>query len=48
MLLDRRVELEALDRFLEAVREGLGGALVLLGGPGIGKALRARLPGEAH
>ncbi|MEN3312535.1 MAG: hypothetical protein V7645_1864 [Actinomycetota bacterium] len=37
MLLDRRRELEALDRLLEAVREGMSGTLVLRGEPGIGK-----------
>ena len=37
MLLDRRRELEALDRLLEAAREGLSGTLVLRGEPGIGK-----------
>jgi DNA-binding CsgD family transcriptional regulator len=37
MLIDRRRELEALDRLLGAVREGLSGTLVLRGEPGIGK-----------
>ena len=36
-LLDRRDEREALDRVLEAARNGLSGVLVLRGDPGVGK-----------
>src|SRR6266478_2539035 len=37
MLLDRRSECEALDRLLEAVRQGQSRVLVLRGEPGVGK-----------
>ena len=36
-LLDRRDEREALDRVLEAARDGLSGVLVMRGDPGVGK-----------
>jgi DNA-binding NarL/FixJ family response regulator len=38
VLLDRRVERAAIDGVLDAVRGGLSGALVLRGGPGVGKS----------
>ena len=38
MLLDRRTEQAAIDRVLDAVRSGFSGALVLRGGPGVGKS----------
>ena len=38
MLLDRRTERAAIDRVLDAVRSGFSGALVLRGGPGVGKS----------
>ena len=37
MLLDRREELEALDRLLRSVRQGFSATLVIRGEPGIGK-----------
>ena len=36
-LLDRRTERAAIDRVLDAVRDGLSGTLILRGGPGVGK-----------
>jgi DNA-binding CsgD family transcriptional regulator len=38
VLLDRRTERAAIDRVLDAVRRGFSGALVLRGGPGVGKS----------
>jgi DNA-binding CsgD family transcriptional regulator len=38
VLLDRRTERAAIDRVLDAVRSGFSGALVLRGGPGVGKS----------
>src|SRR6476469_1363101 len=38
VLLDRRTERAAIDQVLNAVRSGLSGALVLRGGPGVGKS----------
>src|ERR1700722_11073140 len=38
VLLDRRTERAAIDRILDAVRSGFSGALVLRGGPGVGKS----------
>src|ERR1700758_492875 len=37
-ILDRRTERAAIDRVLDAVRSGFSGALVLRGGPGVGKS----------
>jgi chromosomal replication initiation ATPase DnaA len=37
VLLDRRAERAAIDRVLDAVRNGLSGTLVVRGGPGVGK-----------
>ena len=38
VLLDRGAERAAIDRVLDAVRSGFSGALVLRGGPGVGKS----------
>jgi DNA-binding CsgD family transcriptional regulator len=38
VLLDRRTERAAIDQVLDAVRSGFKGALVLRGGPGVGKS----------
>jgi DNA-binding CsgD family transcriptional regulator len=38
VLLDRRTERTAIDRVLDAARSGFSGALVLRGGPGVGKS----------
>ena len=40
--LDRRTERAAIDRGLDAVRSGFSGALVLRGGPGVGKSTLLR------
>ena len=42
VLLDRRTERTAIDRVLDAVRSGFSGALVLRGGPGVGKSTLLR------
>src|ERR1700745_4107608 len=41
-LLDRHTERAAIDQVLEAVRSGLSGALMLRGGPGVGKTTLLR------
>src|ERR1700757_3648912 len=41
-LLDRRTERAAIDRGLDAVRDGLSGTLILRGGPGVGKTTLLR------
>jgi ABC-type transport system involved in cytochrome c biogenesis ATPase subunit len=38
-LTDRRLERDALDRLVEAVRAGESGALVVRGDPGVGKSV---------
>src|SRR6266702_8636665 len=42
VLLDRRAERAAIDRVLDAVRDGFSGTLVLRGGPGVGKTTLLR------
>jgi DNA-binding CsgD family transcriptional regulator len=42
VLLDRRTERAAIDQVLDAVRSGFSGALVLRGGPGVGKSTLLR------
>ena len=46
-LLDREAERAAIDRVLDAVRSGLSGALVLRGGPGVGKTTLLRYAVDA-
>src|SRR5882757_1581550 len=42
VLLDRQTERAAIDRVLDAVRDGFSGTLVLRGGPGVGKTTLLR------
>lgn len=46
-MLDRRKEREAIDRVLDAVRDGFSGTLVLYGGPGVGKTTLLRYAADA-
>jgi DNA-binding CsgD family transcriptional regulator len=47
VLLDRQTERAAIDRVLDAVRSGFSGALVLRGGPGVGKTTLLRYAVDA-
>jgi predicted ATP-dependent serine protease len=47
VLLDRRAERAAIDRVMDAVRNGLCGTLVLRGGPGVGKTTLLRYAVDA-
>ena len=47
VLLDRRTERAAIDQVLDAVRGGFSGALVLRGGPGVGKSTLLKYAVEA-